>query len=31
MVAFVDEHRNEYEGEPIFKMLQVAPSTYYEQ
>lgn len=29
IVAFVDEHRDEFGVEPICKILQVAPSTYY--
>jgi putative transposase len=31
MVAFIDEHREEYGVEPICKVLPIAPSTYYEQ
>ena len=31
MVAYVDEHRDEYGVEPICKVLPIAPSTYYEQ
>ncbi len=30
MVAFVDEHRDEYGVEPICAVLPIAPSTYYE-
>jgi putative transposase len=30
MVAFVDEHRDEYGVEPICEVLPIAPSTYYE-
>ena len=30
MVAFIDEHRDEYGVEPICSMLPIAPSTYYE-
>ena len=30
MVAFIDEHRNEYGVEPICGVLPIAPSTYYE-
>jgi transposase InsO family protein len=30
MVAFIDEHRDEYGVEPICKVLPIAPSTYYE-
>ena len=29
IVAFVDEHRDEFGVEPICRHLQVAPSTYY--
>jgi putative transposase len=29
IVAFVDEHRDEFGVEPICTTLQVAPSTYY--
>ena len=29
MAAFIDGHRNEFGVEPICKVLQVAPSTYY--
>jgi transposase InsO family protein len=31
MVAFVDDHRDEYGVEPICRMMPIAPSTYYEQ
>jgi putative transposase len=31
MVAFIDEHREEYGVEPICRILPIAPSTYYEQ
>ncbi len=31
MVAFVDEHRDEYGVEPICDVLRIAPSTYYER
>jgi transposase InsO family protein len=30
MVAFIDEHRDEYGVEPICDVLPIAPSTYYE-
>ena len=30
MVAFIDEHRDEYGVEPICAVLPIAPSTYYE-
>jgi transposase InsO family protein len=30
MVAFIDEHRDEYGVEPICEVLPIAPSTYYE-
>ncbi len=30
MVAFVDEHRDEYGVEPMCSVLPIAPSTYYE-
>jgi len=30
MIAFVDEHRDEYGVEPICSVLPIAPSTYYE-
>ncbi len=29
MVAFIDDHRQEYEALPICKVLPIAPSTYY--
>src|SRR5690606_37985010 len=29
MVAFIDDHREEYGVEPICKVLPIAPSTYY--
>lgn len=29
IVAFVDEHRDEFGVEPICRVLQIAPSTYY--
>lgn len=29
MVAFIDEHREEYGVEPICRVLPIAPSTYY--
>jgi len=28
--SFIDEHRHEYEVEPICSVLQIAPSTYRE-
>ncbi len=28
-VAFIDEHRDEFGVEPICRVLQMAPSTYY--
>jgi putative transposase len=31
MVAFVDDHREDYGVEPICRVLPIAPSTYYEQ
>lgn len=31
MTAFVDEHRQAYGVEPICRMLQIAPSAYYER
>ena len=31
MVAFIDEHRDEYGVEPICAVSPIAPSTYYEQ
>ena len=30
MIAFIDEHRDEYGIEPICRQLPIAPSTYYE-
>ncbi len=30
MVAFIDDHRDEYGVEPICALLPIAPSTYYE-
>ncbi len=30
MVAFIDEHREEYGVEPICEVVPIAPSTYYE-
>ncbi len=30
MVAFIDEHRDQYGVEPICEVLPIAPSTYYE-
>ena len=30
MVAFVDDHREEFGVEPICRVLQIAPSTYYD-
>jgi putative transposase len=29
MVRYIDEHRDEFGVEPICKVMQVAPSTYY--
>ena len=29
IVAYIDEHRGEFGVEPICKVLQVAPSSYY--
>jgi transposase InsO family protein len=29
MIAFIDDHRDEYGVEPICKVLPIAPSTYY--
>ncbi len=29
MIAFIDDHRGAYVGEPICKMLPIAPSTYH--
>jgi len=31
MTAFVDEHRQDYGGDPVCRMLQIAPSAYYER
>lgn len=30
MVAFIDDHRQEFGVEPICRVLQIAPSTYYD-
>jgi putative transposase len=30
MTAFIDDHRGAYGGEPICKVLPIAPSTYHE-
>ena len=30
MVAFIDDHRDDYGVEPICRVLQIAPSTYYD-
>ncbi|WP_156170716.1 IS3 family transposase [Croceicoccus naphthovorans] len=30
MIAFIDEHRNDYGVEPICRVLPIAPSTYHE-
>ena len=30
MTAFIDEHRGVYGVEPICRLLQIAPSTYYD-
>ena len=30
MIAFIDDHRREYEVEPICRVLPIAPSTSYE-
>jgi putative transposase len=30
MVAFIDEHREEYGVEPMCKVLPIAPSTYHQ-
>jgi len=30
MIAFVDEHRDEFGVEPICDVIEIAPSTYYE-
>ena len=29
MVGYIDQHRDEFGVEPICRVLQVAPSTYY--
>ena len=29
MIAFIDQHKDEYGVEPICKQLPIAPSTYY--
>ena len=29
MIAFIDEHRSVFGVEPICRLLQIAPSTYY--
>ena len=31
MIAFIDEHRDEYGVEPICRVLPIAPSTYWER
>ena len=31
MTAFIDAHRQDYGVEPICRLLQVAPSAYYER
>lgn len=31
MTAFIDEHRDVYEVEPICRVLPIAPSTYHER
>jgi hypothetical protein len=31
MIAFIEEHRVVFGVEPIFKVLPVAPTTYYER
>ena len=31
MTSFIDEYRSAYGVEPICKVIQIAPSTYYEQ
>ena len=31
MTAFIEEHRGQFGVEPMCKMLQIAPSTYYER
>jgi len=30
MIAFVEEHRRDYGVEPIYDVIEIAPSTYYE-
>ena len=30
MIEFIDDHRESFGVEPICRMLQIAPSTYYE-
>lgn len=30
MISFIDEHRSVLGGEPICRLLPIAPSTYYE-
>ena len=31
MIAFIDDHRDAYELEPICRILPIAPSTYYDR
>jgi putative transposase len=31
MTAFIEEHRGEFGGEPMCRILQIAPSTYYDR
>jgi putative transposase len=31
MTAFIEEHRGTYGVEPMCKILQIAPSTYYDR
>ena len=31
MIAFIEDHRGEFGVEPMCRMLQIAPSTYYER
>ena len=31
MIAFIDEHRDDYGVEPICRVLPIAPSTYWER
>jgi len=31
MTAFINEHREAYGGEPICRVLPIAPSTYHER